>query len=379
MSYDLHIATRIEPTEEQVRALLGRQEELTVRGGLGAHANLLVEQVTPAGVIPLFTIDGGPAEADDLMLELAASIKSPRWSGMISIPYSGAPAAARIALSVALSIAERYRGVVFDPQTAEVILPRGGRKPPPRIKEERVSVVEVEWFFPISRLAGETPRVLLEILRRTVPDAAPRRFEGTRLADGMEQFCALWEKEASSSHDPHLWSWTGVWPSYLSLVMFRRETERGHLDALPAWNLSIPIDLRPVAADAGLRTAVIDLFVSMASTLGAFYAASYVVRGEIAIGHELYSDNETESSSVYLWEGLPDFPTWLTWFGESYRHEVTEALREFPVEEYANGIFLQIGDKPLNRDELRDRFPRLPPRLFASAPPTERYLPDLSF
>jgi hypothetical protein len=124
-------------------------------------------------------------------------------------------------------------------------------------------------------------------------------------------------------------------------------------------------DGRALGADDPWREAVVMLFSKVAAQLGAFYGAGYVERNVVVSRRRLWYSGDTESIflSRMWWEGLPPHPTWLAWFGEPYRGMVESAVRESVTEERPEGLFLRLGENPMDSDEVKDVFPKLPDEL----------------
>jgi len=125
------------------------------------------------------------------------------------------------------------------------------------------------------------------------------------------------------------------------------------------------------------REAAVDLFVECAAAFGAFYAAASTTDGWIAKGSRLWADGQTIGDPTVCgawWDGIPDVPVWLTWFGEPYRRLVEPALDGLGVRRRDEGIAVRLSDEPCNRSELAGRLPRYPPELLAHrSPPTTTF------
>ena len=97
------------------------------------------------------------------------------------------------------------------------------------------------------------------------------------------------------------------------------------------------------------------LFVELARALDAFYAVGYLARR-----------GQTEMLPIPkgdVWLGLPDLPSWLTWYGRAYMPSVQEVLRGFIIESCEQGIFVCYGDEPLEAEKLKLLAPQLPESL----------------
>lgn len=356
MSYDLEVATRHEPTEAAVKAFLYQDESLRVEGAFGTGSNLVVERRSPGGFRSLFTVDGpDSAEGEDLPAPLASLEPRPRWNLLISVHEAARPEGVRVAQMLARQVAEAWDGVVYDPQSDEIVRTGGERERPERAAGKRLAIVEVEWVFPLSRFTMESLNVLLDVIERVFPQAMPRR-ERRLQASWREQSVGANRSFASLS-------WEAREPTYGALVYIDRQRDYPVKGSVAAWALTLSIDYETVKTNSSVRERVVDLFVQIATQLGAFYGAAYVRRGYIERQGKLLTDLETEDYFIPTWNGLPSFPTWLAWFGQPYRGLIAPTLAGNRVHERSGGLFLRMGDEPMTRDEMEDLFPLLPPLL----------------
>jgi hypothetical protein len=65
------------------------------------------------------------------------------------------------------------------------------------------------------------------------------------------------------------------------------------------------------------------------------------------------------------WLGLPSKPTWLTWFGAPYRELVSPSLNGLAVPG-DQGLFVRLGQEPMDTDQLKGRTPGLPSELLVN-------------
>lgn len=229
----------------------------------------------------------------------------------------------------------------------------------------------LEWFFPPSR-GEDLPAQWSERVERLLPEALPVRYgdfeplQNRVEAAGLDGFRAFWRKQAEAPYGAHFF-WKGTPPCYEGAVWLPDPRPPG-----PWWSptaarhvsVKASFDGRALEADGAWRAAVVTLFRDVAA-LGAFFAAGYVTRSVVARRGNLWYDGETESIhlSRMWWEGLPPHPTWLAWFGDPYRERVGSSVRSRVTEELPGGLFIRIGEAPLDRDELERVSPALPEEL----------------
>jgi hypothetical protein len=114
------------------------------------------------------------------------------------------------------------------------------------------------------------------------------------------------------------------------------------------------------------RSACVELFGAVARELGCFYAAGFVERDWVVSRRRLGADGRTETLHVLKkseWLGLPPFPVWLSWYGSPYQERVRSSLRGLASEKHPKGLLLRLGEMPQDIDQLKGRFPVLPPEL----------------
>lgn len=268
-----------------------------------------------------FTIDGPLlVEPEDVPDDLRARIVAPTVTLQVSVPGDAARDVA-LAKRVATAVGKEIRGGVFDPQTGAVVWPRttvGGRAV--RLpRTQRVDALELEWFLTRASAPTDLPTHLLGTLRRTLPEALPRRFGDIeplqyRLdRDGDHVFHQL-----AMAEDMLFWDCRRPFVGgHLSGFSLSASDEAGQ-DMGPV-SISTQL-LLPTLTDPAWRDEVIDLFRSVAGTLNCFYAQAAVGRGYAS--SRLASDGKTRSPAGLAdhdqWLGLPDHPVWLAWFGEPY-------------------------------------------------------------
>jgi hypothetical protein len=376
MSYDLEIATSQKPKQEHLTEFLSTQRKLSADGELGAEQMVLVNRHTRTGVADSFTI-GGPykVDIDDLSELLTAAVLGPRWLVQIWIPYGSSKATFAIARALAKHIAKRCQGGVYDPQSDSMIWPRGK---PKRYKapaeKQRIRLVELKWFLPAYQSSRRTAKLFLESLRNFCPEASPTRF-GTyeplqgRLEPGeIEPFMKMWNEQSAITFGGDFF-FKSRSPCYGGFIHFpdRRDVHKPKR-AGRAVSMSLSFDGRALHGDARWCETVVLLFVKLSERLEAFYATGFVERGVIAgrggVGYDAKSETTPLPRGTW-WFGVPSNPTWLAWFGKPYMTLVEKSLNTQLSERTSSGIFLRMGREPMDIDQLRGVFPRLPSRVLA--------------
>ncbi|HZM91546.1 MAG TPA: hypothetical protein VFF31_33805 [Blastocatellia bacterium] len=376
MSFDLEVVTTRRIEFSQLANFVATLAGFQVTGTLGNEANVLVTRQTASKTHSSFTVDGPfKVELDDLTDEIVAATLDPKWLVQISAPASATKTDLKAAKDMARFIAESCQGSVFDPQSGRVIWPR--QKATRYIassNDERIRLVGLDWFLPVSLRPSTTATTMLQILRRTFPESLPTRF-GTfeplqhRLEAGDDQpFVKLWSEQSDVEFGGSFY-WKAKSPCYGGSVFFPDWRDKFRPEGVDrAIHLAVSIDGRALHSDPRWCETVVTLFGAIARRLRAFYAMGYVQRDVIARTRSIWFDGKTEGDPIIpgrWWLGLPPMPTWLTWFGAGYAREVEKSLPQHATSITPEGILLRLGAEPLDRDELRGSFPRLPEDLVA--------------
>jgi len=376
MSYDLEIGTHREPTRGQVEAWAA-ERELNVEADDGGF---VVSRVLKRGDGHLFRVDGPvAAESDDFGDAVAAACLAPRWMTRLEVPYGTPKTAVTLARALAKRLAEANEGAAFDPQADRLIAPSGStRRVEPRRAREETSVVELEWCVTADRWP-QAPETLIRLIGRRCPEALPAATDGgSRRNTGSNPSGP--RRSSTSSSTRRRATASGSAGARASVAHGRHPRRSGATGLRPASQVSAGSgSASTVPCSARIRkwrTTVVELFVSVASELGALFAAAQVERGWIVdTRNRLWADRRTDSGESFIgrggfWHGLPRVPMWLSWFGEPYMDLVGPHLtpRAFAdvakpsglrrllarsaetitarIERRANGLFVQLGDEP---------------------------------
>ena len=376
MSFDLEIVTTRRIELSQLATFFLSLDGFQLTGTLGNDANVLVTRQTAVKTQASFTVDGPfEVELDDLADEIIASTLEPKWLLQISVPAGASKADLKAAKDVARFIAESCQGSVYDPQAGRVIWPRTRTaRFVASSTNERIRLVGLDWFLPTSLRTSATAATMLQILRKTFPEALPTRFGKFeplqhRLEPGDDQpFVEMWSKQSTVEFGDSFF-WQTKSPCYGGSVFFPDWRDEFKPEGVErAIHLSLRIDGRALHSDVRWCETIVNLFRVIATRLRAFYAMGYVQRDVIARNRRIFMDGKSEGDPTLpgkWWLGLPPRPTWLAWFGGGYAREVEKSLPQTTTSTTPEGLLLRLGAEPLDRDELRGLFPPLPLDLVA--------------
>lgn len=376
MSYDLSLAFVKRPTAAAITAALSRAG-LQAQGGIREQF-LAISRSDPAVALDIT----GPSrieDPDDVEERLLAAVPKPRWDMLISRSAAAGEEGTRLAIQVAQELATASSGAVYDPQTEKLLFPTENRPPAAKVPE-KIRVVRLTWLLHHARAGPETATALLAALRAYYPPAVPTRYGDVeplrhRFEAGQEnQFEQFWER---LNHEAvPLLFWKAEPPCFGGTASLLGQKP----DPAQPVQIDVAFDGRVLEDDAQARDAVVALFAGAARQLVAFYAAGYVERNWIVQRRALFGDGSTEMLSITrtsFWDGFPQFPVWLTWFGRPYASRVRQAITGFPVAEHPEGLALRIGELPQDLDQLTGRYPSLPIELSRQATAPQQMSPGL--
>lgn len=307
-----------------------------------------VHRVMQRGSEPAFSLDGPlRVDAEDLPSPLATAVLTPRWLVEISAPEGTSDLVWKMANRVGRRLANEMEGVLFDPQHDQIAWPRSRQRRKVHLGGVLENTVEFQWAIPARSFTDDLTVEFLNVLRRYLPEALPRRY-GTfeplqhRLEDGEERFHALWREEADSAIGMMFWKATRpVRDGSLSAPSLRSSG-----DGLPAGSIRIGIDAR-VFGDSRWRELAITLLDRIGALTNAFSGRAIVEK------HWPGGIPATELNNRPLplawggaWHGLPDHPTWLTWLSPAYADAIDRSAYAGPVRATSNGSIVALSDEP---------------------------------
>lgn len=362
MSYDLHVYAQ--------RALAaGELEELVAAAGLRSEESGGSLTVT-RGLRRRYSFTLGlaaPVEAEDVPDEVTATLLGAACLYELLVEGSAASEIPH-AVRFARRLAEASDGVVLDPQLDQT-WSRGRLRAVEPVERGTIDVVSLAWYTARDDTDGRAARAWLELARRHLPEALPRRF-GTfePLAmkldrDGPEAFVASAAAENGSV------SLKASSPCIEGDVAGSASTGavRSH---------SLLVHREPLA-DPRWRDALQRFFVGFAARTDACFAGAEVVRGLEWSGRGVAYGGRTERTTYPAprgrWAGLPPYPTWWAWYGPEYAPLVADHLPAGEAERVGDGLFHRRAAEPLDRDRLRHAGPPLPAELLAAVDPADAH------
>lgn len=319
VSYDLHVFGRAEAPEAVMSSVLQLFAHVLAKQGAS---------VPDARTGGLLSVDGPlRVEREDVPDEVLDRVLAPTVVFQLSAGGGYPPAAAR---RLAKALAAALEGAVYDCQDDAVTWPRARtghrRAEPVRPVDGLIDGLHLSWYFRPVDLPDAFEQQLLDHLRRSLPEAVPQRYDGIeppqhRLdRDGDAHFTAF-----AARRDGVFWTARRpvVGGSYHRLLAVHGPRSRGRQVGVLELDLLLDGIDTPAWRDE-LRHALVDV----AGLCHAFYAQAAVGYGYR--GKDLSSDGDTRHpaplATGYGWQGLPDHPVWLAWFGNLYRPLVEPQL-----------------------------------------------------
>lgn len=362
MSLDLEVYAPQALTEAELVAKVEGLKNLAVE----PDTNGLFTVVRGARRRLAFQVEGPHAvEIEDVPPEVTQRVLAARTLIRLSVPSAALDQASH-AERCARALARQLDGVVFDPQSGQVWGRSTSRIVPRPEHHTRVSLVSLDWFCRYEDLDTEPASLFLDVCRRFLTEALPRRFgeweplQGNLERDGDAGFVKAWR-------DSDGLTFVGSGPCAGGNLGERPDNPAGD-----AWTMSVDLFAEPLHQPEW-RDVVRRFFVEMADALPAFYASATVSGGWIWTGRSLWMDGSTQLSSGSTcvggeWIGLSPDPAWWAWFGGPYRPkgDLLPPEGRTPTE---RGVLVETSTTPLPRREATPLTTWLPPDLFATIGP----------
>ena len=321
-----------------------------------------MSRITRGRSDPAFSVEG-PLHVDleDLSPTLAASVVGPRWLVELSVPAGARDVVWKMANRVGRRLADEMDGVLFDPQEDRIVWPRSKQRRNVDLRGSTENSVEFEWAIPSHRFDDNLTVELLELLRRLLPEALPRRY-GTfeplqhRLEDGEEQFHVVWREESDSGVG--MMFWKANKPVRGGLLV--RPSSQRLTHGLRGGSIRIDVDAR-VFNDPRWR----DLAVTILDRVG-FLATAFAARALVA-KHWPGGMPATEFDQLPppmvgagSWLGLPDHPAWMTWLPDAYTEAFDTSGYKGSIRRVGNGSIVVLADMPQRSEDLLPWSTRFP-------------------
>jgi hypothetical protein len=342
LSYDLQVFAQQAVGVEELRRLI-TDAGLAVDGA-GAGALTIVRS---ARAQYSFTL-GLPVacEAEDVPEQVTGVLLGAAYVYELTVEGSSTietPHAVRFARRLAQASA----GVVLDQQTGEVWA-RGWLRRPPPVQRGTIDVVQCRWYVRPGGTGAAAAEAWLELARRHLPEALPRRFGPTEPLSmkldeaGPDAFARVVADEAMSVY-------------YKASAPCIEGSVAGGSGGPGVHSHGLSVH-RAALTDPQWRVALQHLFVGFADAVEAVFASAEVQRGVGWSGRGTWYEADTERTNYLAagghWAGPTPYPVWWSWFGPDYLPLVVDHLPAERVRRIGGGVFHAGGEAPLDRDQL---------------------------
>jgi hypothetical protein len=367
MSLDLQIAVSTKVASDEITTFL-HSKKLQV-------TNAMEPLDTVGSSYGLATMHGGEmehlctvygplhVEEEDLDDELAAMLLAPRWLYQINYSASLPERSVKRIEAVAKYIAKVGDGAVQDPQLGKIIWPRARPKRFVQKRDEPIGpMLELAFFLPACGSGSELMRAYIKCCRRFLPEALPTRY-GTyepmqhRLGEeGSDE--PLLDFAEAESHVEYGGSffWKSKRPFSDGSVFFgdrrigsyqisySQDPDRHRIR--PMTLIIADVSAAPAQRSKQWADAICNFFVAVSRATCAFHASASI------------SERVWRGPS---WIGIPETPTWLSWYGGPYRDAVSGDGPDTVV--YEEGAFVRRGEHPVELEHAGEHPVQPPPRL----------------
>lgn len=241
----------------------------------------------------------------------------------LSVEPSEAPEAARqLLLRNAKGLAKSSYGVVYDPQEDSVVLPSGVKKFVPPAREEKANTLLLSWWFEHEGpLLRHNFQEMLNLLKKYVPEALPRRY-GTfeppeHKYEGDDD--KLLEFLVSTTRAETMVIWYPTKP-VVDVSLSLPNLDAKHRLGFRVNSCSIEFDIA-VLGQPGWEKQIRRLWRSMSKFLEPFYGDVRIMRGYHRHAGRLWCSSDTDVHPVrsWFWRGLPHSGGVAAVLGQPYR------------------------------------------------------------
>jgi hypothetical protein len=344
VSYDLQVFAQQPLSADDLRRLVA-EAGLTLDEVGDAAGSLTVLRGAKARYS--FTL-GMPVavEPEDVPEEITAVLLAPSFLYELMVEGSSTAETPHV-VRFARRLAEASSGVVLDQQSGHTWV-RGKLRTSAPVQRGTIDIVELRWYTRTDDSGRSAATSWLELARRHLPEALPRRFGlveplAMKLdVDGPDAFV-----RAVATEDMSVFFAASA-PCISGHVAGEAGTQDVHSHALSVH--------REPLRDARWRDALQRLFVEFAISTSAVFASAEVQRGLVWSGRSIWfnasAERTTHLAARGRWAGLLPYPAWWTWFGPHYIPLVVDHLPADQVKAFSTGLFHARGADPLDRDQL---------------------------
>ena len=314
-------------------------------------------------------------DIDDFFTEI---VLSPKWSYELSVPYNSDKLDINNAKRFSEFIATNCNGAVYDPQLDKVIFPKSKiRRYTSSLDDNRINVINLYWFIPGKSLSNNTIKDFLNIVKKYLPEAIPKRYGDyeplQHKFDGFDNFIDYVIK--SSGDMVFFKSTSPCYGGYISTSSGKLKYDTAKLIS----KFSLTFDARAFEKNENWNDTLINLFINLSIKLKAFYSMGFVEENIIAKRNSIGYDGFSKRYSLpplNWWVGIPNSPMWLNWFGKPYAKEIEINLSKFTIIEFDSGIFYKTADFPIILKKIK-KYPKIPLKLLALNGNPAELIPDL--
>ncbi|MBS3977146.1 MAG: hypothetical protein KGZ75_10570 [Syntrophomonadaceae bacterium] len=341
MSYDLQIYTIKEQQFSELMAVYPKMKKY--EHGL----------VLPLRCYQIVIMNETPIEDEDIPHEISKRLPGLRYLIECSLePITDNKNRIKELLKIAQLIAKNGVGVIFNPQTDEIILPSGIKRLLKPERTERFAVLVLSWWFnhedilEVKKLCS-----FIKTLERYLPESLPRRYgeyePPKELFSDIPTFAEFLLKNSR-----HIKVWYPTKPvDYVNFAI--PEFIGPMVFGYRFGNFSISIDAG-VLEMPGWKAMLKRLFEKVALELDAFYGDIYLLKNQIRSRSASFSDYLSEQHPIvsWWWNGIPE----TLGCGILAGNQIKEYVRiEKPTSILNNGSAILINDDfdLIKREQLR--------------------------
>lgn len=388
MSLDYLVITTSKASTEKIEQLCSRYKNCSFKSEIEGKFILGEVDFEKSFICSIV----GPKDFESSEIsDVMTAVEGAKYLYEVGAPTSLDEEAEEIVIRICCTIAESGCGIAIDLVSGEVFYAARAFENDGSINSEkelpRFDLLTISFIFRPENFEGMAPK-FLDLLETHCPLALPKtldcmHYNKKKKMHNEIEFIELWSRESSSDYGGNV-SWTGSSPFLSGDFVFER---KGPLDEdVPSryskrHYLDLNFNGSLLCQKPDESSKMVQLLIRrITEQFKTIYAAAYIQR-DYGLGKNTYWFSKSAESfriDPGFWAGIPNFPSWLTWFGPEYYPIVFESVKSSgnTFEKVNEGLLLKMGDHPMNKDELLESYPKFPKRYVVPAAELPKF--DLS-
>lgn len=246
---------------------------------------------------------------EDIPVDVASALPGIRYLTELNLqPFDASNSAKATLVRIASAVAKASHGLVYDPQTDELITPRGVKRFIPQARDERFSIIELGfWFLDVRIFSPDHMEGFLDLCDTLLPEALPRRYglyeppQYVRdVRAGRAHLLTFLHENLDGS--PVLYTTRPVLGLGFSCTKERYHPRNGFRSNYVSVEIEASVIQQP-----GWQEQLRRFWVAICRHLNPFYSDVRTLKGYVRMGGTYGSDHKSEEHPIrsWFWRGVP--------------------------------------------------------------------------